>query len=60
MECLYCSINTVNDLSLLPMQHVSSNVTKNTLAYELRHEKTNNVVFEQVRHKPSCTSTKDG
>ena len=25
--------------------------------YEPRHEKTNNVVFEQVRHKLSCTST---
>ena len=23
--------------------------------FEPRHEKTNNVVFEQVRHKPSCT-----
>ena len=23
-------------------------------------EKTNNVVSKQVRHKPSCTSTKDG
>ena len=27
---------------------------------EPRHEETNNVVSEQVRHKPSCTSTKDG
>ena len=27
---------------------------------EHRHEKTNIVVFEQVRHKPSCTSTEDG
>ena len=27
---------------------------------EPRHEKTNNVVFEQVQHKPSCTSTEDG
>ena len=24
------------------------------------HEKTNNVVSEQVRHKPSCTSTENG
>ena len=23
--------------------------------FEPRHEKTNNVVSEQVRHKPSCT-----
>ena len=30
MECLYCSINTVNDLSLLPMQHVSSNINHRT------------------------------
>ena len=28
--------------------------------YEPCHEKTNNVVLEQVRHKPSCTSTEDG
>ena len=28
--------------------------------FEPRHEKTNIVVSEQVRHKPSCTSTEDG
>ena len=28
--------------------------------YEPCHEKTNNVVFEQVRHKPICRSTEDG
>ena len=27
---------------------------------ELHHEKTNNVVSEQVQHKSSCTSTEDG
>ena len=27
---------------------------------ELRHEKTNDVVSKQVRHKPSCTSTGNG
>ena len=27
---------------------------------EVRHEKTNNVVSEHVRHNPSCTSTEDG
>ena len=27
---------------------------------EPSHGKTNNVVSEQVQHKPSCTSTKDG
>ena len=27
--------------------------------FELGHEKTNKVVYEQVRHKPSCTSTED-
>ena len=27
---------------------------------EPHHEKTNNVVSEQVRHKPSCTGTEDG
>ena len=27
--------------------------------YEAHHEKTNNVVSEQVRHKPSCTVTED-
>ena len=26
----------------------------------LGHEKTNNVVSEHVRQKPSCTSTEDG
>ena len=28
--------------------------------YEPRHQKTNNVVFEQVRHKLVCTITEDG
>ena len=28
--------------------------------YEPRYEKTDNVVSEQVRHKPSCTNTEDG
>ena len=27
--------------------------------YEPSRGKTNNVVFEQVRHKPACTSTED-
>ena len=27
--------------------------------YEPHHEKTNNVVSEQARHKPGCTSTED-
>ena len=27
---------------------------------ELNHDKTNNVVSEQVLHKMSCTSTEDG
>ena len=30
------------------------------LTNELPHGKTNNVVFEQVRHKPVCTVTEDG
>ena len=30
------------------------------LTNEPHHEKTSYVVSEQVRHKPSCTSTKDG
>ena len=28
--------------------------------YEPSHGKTNNVVSEQVRHKPDCKSTEDG
>ena len=28
--------------------------------YESRPEKTNNMVFELVRHKPACTNTKNG
>ena len=30
------------------------------LRYEPPHEKTYKVASEQVRHKPSCTSTEDG
>ena len=28
--------------------------------YDPRHEKTNDLVFELVRHKPGCTATEDG
>ena len=28
--------------------------------YEPRHEKTNVLVFDLVRHKPGCTATEDG
>ena len=28
--------------------------------YELRHEKTNILVSDLVRHKPGCTATEDG
>ena len=31
-----------------------------SISDEPRHEKTNNVVFEPVRHKSSCTGTEDG
>ena len=30
-----------------------------TLIIEPHHEKTNNVVSEQVRHNPKCTNTED-
>ena len=33
---------------------------KSKLIYEPCHEKANNVVSEQVRHKPNFTSTEDG
>ena len=29
-------------------------------SYEPCHEKTNILVFDQVRHKPGCTVTEDG
>ena len=28
--------------------------------FEPRHEKTNDLVSNQVRHKPGCTATEDG
>ena len=30
------------------------------LSYEPRHEKTNILVSDLVRHKPGCTATEDG
>ena len=38
--------------------HLYRNI--NSIKLEPHHEKTNNVVSEQVRHKPNCTSTEDG
>ena len=37
--------------------HYVARCNSNEVIKEPLHEKTNNVVFEQVRHKPSCTST---
>ena len=34
-------------------------VSDSRLIYEPPHGKTNNVVSDQVRHKPTCTSTED-
>ena len=35
-------------------------VKLNLFAFEPRHEKTNILVSDQVRHKPGCTATEDG
>ena len=37
-----------------------NNIKDTTKINEPLHEKTNNMVSEQVQHKMNCTSTKDG
>ena len=37
-----------------------AHIVSESLLIEPSREKTNNVVSEQVRHKPGCTSTEDG
>ena len=37
---------------------ITSSYSEN--AFELRHEKTNVLVSDLVRHKPGCTATEDG
>ena len=41
-----------------PTTNVDTSMSPSSL--EPRHEKTNNVVFEQLRHKQGCSSTEDG
>ena len=40
--------------------HGSNDTSKSSRYDEPRHETTNNVVSEQVRHTPACTVTEDG
>ena len=35
-------------------------VSYHDILYEPRHEKTNTLVSDLVRHKPGCTATEDG
>ena len=44
----------------LPLSQSALLHMKSFSTYKPRWEKTDNDVFEQVRHKPSCTSTEDG
>ena len=45
---------------LAPLSFLSCLVSKLDYIFELPHEKTNNVVFEQVQHKLVFTVTEDG
>ena len=39
---------------------ITSSLRQACTKFEPPHGKINNLVFEQVRHKPSCTSNEDG
>ena len=43
-----------------PWTYSGKNFDNIPTTYESHHEKTNNVVFEQVGHKLVCTVTEDG
>ena len=53
-----CQNDEIDD-SLLPsfFFHTIGSVVFRFITYEPPRGKTNNVVSEQVRHKPACTST---
>ena len=42
------------------MSSFKSSRNKSIFTFEPRHEKTNNVVSDQVWHEPDCTATADG
>ena len=42
------------------IRKLSSKYYKFTETFEPRHEKTNVLVSDLVRHKPGCTATEDG
>ena len=52
----FCSFFKIIFLLLLPYL----TLCKMWRLYDPRHEKTNILVFDMVRHKPGCTATKDG
>ena len=63
---VYASITFFVCDILVPVFHMNVQFSKCEFAiqdtytiYKPRHEKTNNVIFEQVGHKPSCTGTED-
>ena len=56
------NMETVFRLSIINYSeiHVSYIATEMETINEPRHEKTNVLVSDQVRHKPGCTATEDG
>ena len=54
--CIY-SLSFFVKLTLL---HSTEKKSRLTVINEPRHEKTSNLIFEEVQHKPNSTNTKDG
>ena len=57
---LLTHLKSCSDLEVLLGQFCVVHPSHHFKLYEPPRGKTNNVVSEQVEHKPSCTSTEDG
>ena len=48
-----------SDTRGITFEDVEVPVEVGQMSFEPPHEKTNNVIFKEVRHKPDCTATED-
>ena len=66
VDCIFSMYNIYFQSKLFPVLLLSPGfwflivtVPGHCLLFEPRHEKTNILVSDQVRHKPGCTATED-
>ena len=60
LALLFCMYRIVQRVYLADETHMMGGSSHLSILFEPRHEKTNIMVSNLVRHKPGCTATEDG